>query len=75
MSHPPHQHPEEEIIIVKEGTVEVLVDSKLQTVGPGSVIFQAANHLHNIKNVGKTPATYFAIQWRSSKTGEAPKKN
>jgi quercetin dioxygenase-like cupin family protein len=61
-SHPPHQHPEEEMLIVKQGMVEVLVDGKSQTVGPGSVIFQAANHLHNIKNVGKTQATYFAIQ-------------
>src|SRR6184192_377680 len=27
-AHPPHQHPEEEMIIVKEGTVEVLVDGE-----------------------------------------------
>ncbi len=70
MGHPPHQHPEEEMTIVKEGTVEVLVDGKLQTVGPGSVVFQAANQLHSIKNVGKTQATYFAIKWKSSKTGQ-----
>lgn len=72
-AHAPHQHPEEEMTIVKEGLVEVLVDGKLQTVGPGSVVFQAANQLHSIKNVGTTNATYFAIKWKSSKTAKAVK--
>ena len=68
--HPPHQHPEEELIIVKEGTVEVLVGGIVKTVGPGSVIFQASNQLHSIKNVGTTNAVYHAIKWKSSKTGK-----
>ena len=67
-AHPPHQHPEEEMTIVKEGTVEVLVNGGLKTVGPGSIIFQAANTLHNIKNVGNNKAVYFAIKWKSAKT-------
>lgn len=69
-AHPPHKHPEEEMIIVKEGTAEVLVNGELKRVGPGSVVFQAANQLHSIKNVGTTPATYFAIKWKSAKTGK-----
>jgi len=73
MGHPPHQYPEEEMTIVKEGTVEVLVDGKLQTVGPGSVVFQAAKKLHSIKNVGTTNATYYAIKWKTAKTGNAVK--
>lgn len=64
-AHPPHQHPDEEIIIVKEGTVESLVNGELKTVGPGSVIFQAANQMHSIRNVGTTPATYHVIKWNS----------
>lgn len=74
MGHPPHQHPEEEMTIVKEGTVEVLVHGKLQTVGPGSVAFQAAKQLHSIKNVGTTNATYFALKWKAAKTGMVQKK-
>ena len=65
MSHPPHQHANEELIIVKEGTVEALVDGELKRVGTGSIIFQAPNKLHSIKNVGETPATYYAIKWLS----------
>ena len=64
ISHPPHQHPEEEMLIIKEGTVDVLVNGELKRVGPGSVIFQTSNRLHNIINSGKTAATYYAIKWK-----------
>ncbi len=66
--HPPHQHPAEELLIVKEGTVESLVNGQIQRVGPGSVIFQASNQMHSIRNVGDTPATYHVIQWKSPGT-------
>jgi XRE family transcriptional regulator, regulator of sulfur utilization len=64
-SHAPHRHPEEEILIVREGTVESLVNGELQRVGPGSVIFQASNQEHAIRNVGNTPATYHVFSWKS----------
>ena len=64
-SHPPHQHVNEEILIVKEGQVEALVNGELKRAGPGSLIFQASNQLHNIKNVGTTPATYHVINWKT----------
>jgi XRE family transcriptional regulator, regulator of sulfur utilization len=63
--HPPHQHPDEELVIVKEGTVESLVNGQLKRVGPGSIIFQAANQLHSIRNVGDGPAVYHVIKWNS----------
>jgi len=65
MAHPPHQHPDEELIIVKEGLVESLVNGELKRVGPGSVIFQASNQMHSIQNVGDVPATYHVIKWNS----------
>ena len=63
--HPPHKHPDEELVIIKEGTVESLVNGQLRRVGAGSIIFQAANQLHSIRNVGDTPATYHVIKWNS----------
>ena len=63
--HAPHKHPDEELLIVKEGTVESLVNGELKRVGPGSIIFQAANQLHSIRNVGDVPATYHVIKWNS----------
>lgn len=64
-SHAPHRHANEEIIIIKEGTVEALVDGVEKRLGPGSFIFQASNHLHGIRNVGDVPATYYVINWHS----------
>jgi len=64
-SHPPHKHPNEELVIVREGTVEVLVNGEWKRVGPGSVIFNASNQLHAIRNVGTGPATYHVINWQS----------
>jgi quercetin dioxygenase-like cupin family protein len=68
-SHAPHRHPNEELVIVKEGTVEALVNGELKRVGPGSVIFNASNELHGIRNVGERPATYHVINWRSPGMG------
>jgi quercetin dioxygenase-like cupin family protein len=63
--HPPHKHPDEELIIVKEGMVEALVNGQMKRVEAGSVIFQASNQMHSIRNVGQTPATYHVIRWNS----------
>ena len=69
-SHVPHQHANEEMIIVKEGVVEELVNGEFKKVGAGSIIFQAPNQLHTIRNAGDTPATYFAIKWVTPATAE-----
>lgn len=63
--HAPHKHLEEELIIVKTGTLEVtLNETETTTVGPGSVIFAASNEMHGMKNVGDSPATYHVFKWR-----------
>ena len=70
-SHPPHKHPEEEIVIIREGTVETLGNGEWKRSGPGSVIFNASNVEHALRNVGDTPATYHVLMWRSSTTPQA----
>jgi len=64
-AHPPHRHADEELLIVKEGVVEALVAGEWVKLGPGSVIFQAANIDHAIRNAGEAPATYHVIKWNS----------
>jgi quercetin dioxygenase-like cupin family protein len=64
-SHPPHKHPNEELVIIREGTVEVLSNGEWKKVGPGSVVFNASNQLHALKNIGTTPAVYHVINWKS----------
>ena len=64
-SHAPHQHPNEELIIIREGTVETLSLGEWKRLGPGSIIFNASNELHGIRNVGTGPATYHVVNWTS----------
>jgi quercetin dioxygenase-like cupin family protein len=64
----PHRHPQEEFIVIKEGTLEVNIDGKKQTATPGSMIFYAANENENMTNTGKVPATYYVIQFYTALT-------
>jgi len=66
--HPPHKHPNEEMLVIRQGTVEALVKGEWKRVGPGSVIFNASNQLHGIRNVGSEPAVYTVINFKTTKT-------
>lgn len=67
-SHASHRHPDEELILVKEGAVEQVVNGRTYRIGAGSVTFVAPNDNHGIRNAGDTPASYYIIRWTSSKT-------
>lgn len=36
--HPPHRHPEEEIMLIAEGPGEISLEGKVTKVGPGTVM-------------------------------------
>ena len=61
--HPPHQHPEEEFIVVTEGHGEIQVDGKLHQIGPGSMMYAGTNRLHGIKNTGTDPLLFYFYKW------------
>ncbi|MDR3724640.1 MAG: cupin domain-containing protein [Terracidiphilus sp.] len=61
--HPPHRHVNEELIILREGVVETLSNGAWVRVDSGSVIFNASNSLHGLRNIGAAPATYHVINW------------
>jgi len=61
--HAPHQHQHEELLILKDGTLETFQNGATRRVGQGGIIFQASNEPHNVTNVGSTPATYYVIGW------------
>ncbi len=67
-SHAPHRHFNEELVILREGTVEVLSDGQWKRLSPGSVVFNASNSLHALRNVGAVPAVYHVINWSSAET-------
>jgi len=59
--HPPHHHEHEEMVMVKEGTLEVTILGKSEKIGPGGSAFVASNEEHGWRNVGATPALYFVM--------------
>jgi quercetin dioxygenase-like cupin family protein len=59
--HPPARQPHEEIIIIREGTLEVTLNGQVAKIGPGSVIFSSFNDLNGWKNVGTTPVQYYVV--------------
>lgn len=61
--HPPHVHPEEEVMVIESGTGEIVCDGKTTKVGPGSVMFTAPNVSHGIVNTGKEPIVFYFIKW------------
>lgn len=63
--HPPHQHEEEEIMLVTEGTGVIGLNGKDKKVGPGSMMYSAANKPHDIRNTGKTKMTFFYYKWKA----------
>ena len=60
--HPPHRHPEEEIMIVGEGSGEFFVDGVATHVKKGDMVFAEANVLHGVRNTGQTLMTFYFIK-------------
>jgi XRE family transcriptional regulator, regulator of sulfur utilization len=67
----PVRHLQEEVLIVKDGAVEVSLDGTTQTVGPGAILFFAAGAVTGLRNVGATPATYYVIYYKTPRTPKA----
>ena len=59
----PHRHPQEELVVIKTGKLEVNIDGRIETAETGSMIFYAANELENMRNPGNVPATYYVFQF------------
>ncbi len=69
-SHPPHTHPQEELIILQEGELDVHINGTNTRVGPGSLFFFASNDPHAVQNHGAKPATYFVFNFSTAATAE-----
>lgn len=60
--HPPHHHVHSEMFFMREGTLELTVNGKTYSLGPGAVGFVRSNEEHGVKNVGSTAANYFVVE-------------
>jgi len=64
----PRLHVNDEVIIVKEGTVQAHFDDQVRTADAGAVIFFASNATTFLENTGIKPATYIVIYYRTPLT-------
>ena len=61
--HPPHQHPEEEFVIVASGSGEIVVGDVTTQVEAGDVMYSAGNILHGITNTGSTQMVFYFTKY------------
>lgn len=66
-SHPPHTHIDDEIILIKSGNVEEVINDTTKPLGPGSFVFLNGNDPHGIRNIGNGPCEYFAFRFLKEK--------
>jgi mannose-6-phosphate isomerase-like protein (cupin superfamily) len=62
--HPPHEHPDEEFLLITEGTGEVTIEGKPTKVAPGAMMYCAGGRTHGIVNTGKTPLLFYYYKWQ-----------
>jgi mannose-6-phosphate isomerase-like protein (cupin superfamily) len=56
----PAHHLHSEMWLIREGTVELMINSKSHLLGPGSG-FVHSNEEHGVKNIGAAPATCLVL--------------
>ncbi|HEV3411619.1 MAG TPA: cupin domain-containing protein [Puia sp.] len=64
VSHPPHTHRAEEIILMRTGHVQEYIDGKHYPAGDGDLIYLPSGSSHALENHSTQRAEYFALQWQ-----------
>lgn len=64
VSHAPHKHLAEEVIILIRGYGEMQIGDMQIKAEPGALVFLESQVAHALKNTGDGPCEYFAFQWQ-----------
>ena len=69
--HPPHTHPEEELLLLLSGELDLIVPDKntpektsRHRIKPGQVLFYSCDFAHTIQAVSAEPANYLMLKWQ-----------
>lgn len=63
--HPPHEHAEEEYLMVVEGEGTWHLNGKEQPARAGDMQYAAPWDVHGVSNTGKTPLTFVVWKWNN----------
>jgi (S)-ureidoglycine aminohydrolase len=64
VSHAPHVHRQEEIILLRKGDVQMQIGDQFYKASAGDLIFLSSGVLHALRNTGSGPCEYYALQWQ-----------
>ena len=64
ISHPPHTHRNEEIILMRSGDVQMYIGGQYHKAKAGDIVFLTSGTPHNLENKTKGRCEYFALQWQ-----------
>jgi (S)-ureidoglycine aminohydrolase len=64
VSHPPHVHRMEEIILMRSGHVQMHIGDHYYPASDGDLIFLSSGIPHALENRSKERCEYFALQWQ-----------
>lgn len=64
VSHLPHIHRAEEIILMRSGHVQMYINGRHYPAAAGDLVFLASGNPHALENTGKERCEYFALQWQ-----------
>jgi (S)-ureidoglycine aminohydrolase len=63
ISHPPHTHRAEEVMLLMKGTVTMNISASSHKAVAGDVILVRPEVPHNLQNTGSEQCWYYAIKW------------
>jgi quercetin dioxygenase-like cupin family protein len=61
--HPPHQHADEELMILAAGHGTWHLDGKDSPTREGDVVYAAPWTMHGLRNTSNAPLTYHVLKW------------
>ena len=64
-THPPHQHVEEEFLMVTEGQGTMYLKGQAVATKKGDLLYTSPWDLHGIKNTGTEPLTFVVFKWNN----------
>ena len=78
---PWHNHPEEEVYFIIDGTAEICLGDKRQTLSTGQAVYIPSDVFHQLTNIGPTPLRMLycygpagdVAHWRQELDGTLPK--
>lgn len=70
--HPPHEHEDEELLLLLDGEVEIEIAKEeldRRPLRPGQFVYYPAHFAHTLRTTSTAPACYVMFKWRAQPNG------